>query len=718
MDPQASAGMPPPPPPGFFPAGTSSAPPPPPPGFVSASTSSSSAAPANTEGLYAMTSPDGRPAPVRYSNVHTQLQNNYLFADQGTLQQYARDQAADPLSEDRVDQFLDKHPWIGAPVNALMGAGAGALKTVTGLDRTPQDHNLGGRIETEMQLAAATPTKGIAQGVGETGENVGEYFTGEELLSFLGKAAKAIPLPDKLKSMTGLAQVLQKNPMLAKVLKIGATAVKQGTIGGAQTFVKTGGDAGAAATAGLETAGTGAALEGVAAPLARKAAGVLLPKATEAARGSADYAAEARAAAEPHLNAASDAIENARGGGGAPSAGAVNGNAPGSAAAPAAASPAAASPGSASPGSAIERTEAGAQPTATRPGETRGNLGTSTGIFPRSAVIPTVTVEGTPNAVSGGEASATARGRGTELPGGTTGAPQRLGNGAAAGSGVVASARALDVNKVLNQIHDFTGAADRLAEVGNSGYDALDKVTGDKFRTLNAQVRAAQNAAFRHEEGAAELFKNKLAEMDDLMASAKLPPEVKQSLTAVWRQSYQLRDFGNLWDKNLDGVPGSTNVSSEQRGVNGKGLMRDLQRAVRTYGRPQIEQTLGPQRLDNLENIARLNTTNAQRAGFNKGLHAVAAYLPLWVGAKIGESAAGLPGEIVGGMAGAAAKPAVEKVLNAVRANPKIGQFFTHAVEFGATPKVYGPMLAEMIQKSQTDASRQQQAEQQGDQQQ
>jgi hypothetical protein len=184
-----------------------------------------------------------------------------------------------------------------------------------------------------------------------------------------------------------------------------------------------------------------------------------------------------------------------------------------------------------------------------------------------------------------------------------------------------------------------------------------------------------------------------------------------QALKSSWRQSYQLRDFGNIWDRNLNGVPGSSNVSAEQRGVDGKGLMKGLQQAVRNYGRPSIEQSLGPGRLENLENIARLNQTNAQRAVFNKTLHAVAQYLPIWVGARIGESFGGLPGEIAGGVAGAAARPAMERVLNAVKANPKIGQYLTYAVEYGANPKVYGPTLAAMIQQNETEAHEQKQAE-------
>ena len=563
--------------------------PPPPPGFVPMNASGSGAQPAqtaqsanpenpNNEGLYAMHSPDGRAVQIPYSKVHTSIQNGYLFGDKGTLQKYARDHAADPLSEGRVEQYLDQHPWVAAPVNALAGLGTGALKTATGLDRTPTT-----RGETELQLAAATPTKGPVQAAGEAAENVVEFFTGDELLSFLGKGAEGLGMAEKLKSVTGLAQTLEKYPMLAKVLKIGSTAVKQGTIVGGQTYAKTGGDAGAAATAaggtallsgGLSTLGAGGA--------AIKTARAGVPEA--AAAGSADYAAEARGAAEPHLNRVSDA-----------------------------------------------------------------------------------------------------------------------------------KAPVLDVNKVLDQIHDFTGAADKLAEVNDAGYSALDKITGGKFRALNAEVAAAQKASYKGVEGADALYKNKLAEMDDLIESTKgkVTPETVQALKSSWRQTYQLRDFGNIWDRNLNGVPGSSNVSAEQRGINGKGLMRGLQQAVRNYGRPSIEQSLGPGRLENLENIARMNQTNPQRAAFNKGVWEVVRHLHY--GAMLGGMTGGIAGNWEAGAAAgtgiAGGIEAYTTVMNALKANPKIAQNFMFALESGATAKRYGPFIAEMIQKNQTDASRERQAE-------
>jgi len=232
---------------------------------------------------------------------------------------------------------------------------------------------------------------------------------------------------------------------------------------------------------------------------------------------------------------------------------------------------------------------------------------------------------------------------------------------------------------------------------------------------LNAEVAAAQKASYKSVEGADALYKNKLAEMDDLIESTKgkVTPETVQALKSSWRQTYQLRDFGNIWDRNLNGVPGSSNVSAEQRGINGKGLMRGLQQAVRNYGRPSIEQSLGPGRLENLENIARMNQTNPQRAAFNKGVWEVMRHLEQ--GAILGGAAGGAAGHWEAGAAAgtgiAGGMEAYTTVMNALKANPKIAQNFMFALESGATAKRYGPFIAEMIQKNQTDASRERQAE-------
>ena len=573
------------------------------------------------EGTYAMKNPQGQTVPVPYSNVHHALDQGHLFADKGTLQKYARDHAADPLDESRVDQWLDKHPYLGLPVNLLAGAGTGALKTFTGLDTMPNEpgknkfEQADRRAETETLLAANTPTKGLGQGLGEGGENVGEFFSGEELLSLLGKAGAAMGMTQKLKTMTGLSQMLEKAPpIVPKLLKIGMSAVKQGTVGGAQTYAKTG-DVGAAATAagetGLLSAGlnvtgaTGAALKAaragapeVAAPMVEKVVGgVKIPVAEEAAK----------AAATPTAQASSEAY----------------------------------------------------------------------GALSRQTIEPHLTA--------------------------LNSAPQL-------------------VKDTLATTHDLTGASDRLQQkVLNPLYDTLNEATGGKFRTLNEEVQAAKRAA--RPGGAAELeaYKNKLGEMENLLdteTGGAVPKDYLGKIKNAWTTSYTLDDLGDMWDKNLNGAPGASQVSQTQRGINGNGLMADIQRAIKVHGRTRIEAALGPGGLENFEDIARYNQTNAKRKAFNMGVQTVAAALP--EAKPIPDAAkghavaavAGLATHLAGGpwylgaLGGEAGYYATQKVLNVLKTNPQVGRNFMFALESGATPAKYGPFIATMIQQHETQAAR------------
>lgn len=609
----------PPPPPGFVPM--SSTPPvnpgsaqtPQPPRPAQDAIASSLSSPVNPgsapEGTYTMHDSSGVVTPVRYSRVHQALDQGLLFTDKNVLQQYARDHAADPLDEGRVDQWIEKHPILSTPLKGLIGMGTGMLKTVTGLDRTPTT-----KAETALQLAAATPTKGFQEGGAEAGENLGEFFSGEELLGMLGKTGAAMSVADKLKAVTGLAQTVEKYPMIAKLLKIGVSAAKQGTIAGTQTLAKTGGDVGAAATAGATAAAAGPVMDIAGAGATALRTAIQGPVEEAAGKGAAEFADAARGAVRPQLEATNEARSV--------------------------------------PQQEVMMNQPGGEPPA-----------------PTGRMVATAT--GKP-------------------------APKQI-----------------DVDQVLSQVHDFTGAADRLTAINDDAYNQFDVATNGRFRTLNAEVAAAQKAARGGERGAAELYQSKLGEMDALMDSTQgeISPEMKAAAKSGFRQSYMLRDFGNLWDRNLNGVPGASQASQTQRGINGRGLMKDLQRAVKMYHRPAVEESLGPGRLENLEAIAEANQTAVQRVSFNRGVHNVVR--SMGSGAILGGAAGHFAGSYpAGAMVGAAATGAPETynlVMNAIKTNPRIAQNFLFALQSGAKAERYGPFIATMIQKTMTDASNEQQ---------
>jgi len=74
---------------------------------------------------------------------------------------------------------------------------------------------------------------------------------------------KGMTLVEQAKHLGDAGRLLEKSPKLAKAVSIGANALRQGTVGGAQTLAH-GGTLGDAVTTGVVTGGTGAILEGAA----------------------------------------------------------------------------------------------------------------------------------------------------------------------------------------------------------------------------------------------------------------------------------------------------------------------------------------------------------------------------------------------------------------------------------------------------------------------
>jgi hypothetical protein len=597
--------------------------------------------------------------PVGYHQVHQALDQGYLFTDKPTLQRYASDHAADPLDESRVDQWIDKHPILSLPIQGPRGIAKGAA----GLLSTPGSRPPASRWETELQLFGATPAHTMTEELGSTAENVGEFMSGEELLSMLGRAGTLAKLGEKFKDVSGLSAMIEKYPMIGKLLKIGASSVKAGTVSGAQTLQRTG-DPGAAGTSAVLGAAAGPAAETVGAAgsaiktmvkgtgetAAAEAAAAAAARQTQAAE---NVAASERQAAESRAQYAQHAREAAR--------------------------------------PTIEQTNVAR------------NVPTQEVMMnqPGGEAIPT------------GRRVATATGK-APLP-------------------------QINVDQVLNQIHDFTGAADHLTAINDEAYTQFDAATGGRFRQLNGEVMAAQNAARKGEKGAATLYKQKLAEMDQLMDSTQgeMTPEMKAAAKAGFHQSYVLRDFGNLWDRNLNGLPGASQASQSGRGINGKGLLTDLQRAVKMYGRSAIEDSLGNGRLESLEEIAQQNITEKQRMAFNGGIKTVAdelerldrqalktgkptiqEQLTPWGKRTLAMTAGGAIAHLAdvspyfGMVAGEATYESSRAVLNAIKTNPKIAQNFLFAIQSGARAERYGPLIATMIQKAVTESSRQQQMKQ------
>jgi hypothetical protein len=134
--------------------------------------------------------------------------------------------------------------------------------------------------------------------------------------------------------------------------------------------------------------------------------------------------------------------------------------------------------------------------------------------------------------------------------------------------------------------------------------------------------------------------------------------------------------------------------------------MNNLSRLQQRMGRVPLERVVGKDNLDTLFRVAELNRTGTARAKFGVAIKPVVNGLmslhvgPIAAGAYLGHMA-GMPYE-VGGAAGWATAAATRRVMDAVLTNPKVAQNLIFAIDSGANPDHYGPMLATMIQQQGT----------------
>jgi hypothetical protein len=100
-----------------------------------------------------------------------------------------------------------------------------------------------------QDLESKTPLESVGKGA----EGLTEFLLGDEAL-------KGLSLVEKAKHLGDAGRLLEKSPKLAKAVEIGANALRQGTVGGAQTLAH-GGTVGDAVTTGAVTGIAGGTLE-------------------------------------------------------------------------------------------------------------------------------------------------------------------------------------------------------------------------------------------------------------------------------------------------------------------------------------------------------------------------------------------------------------------------------------------------------------------------
>jgi hypothetical protein len=204
------------------------------------------------EGVYQMKGPSGV-AGIPYSKVPTAQQQGYDFSNSSNEAiRYNSDYDADP---NRPQDLMEGVGKGIAQTYALTAAGlAHIARKATG--------TTGSTTQTEKNLQTfgeGGPNDTGAQDAGKFIGSASQWLMGDEAL-------KGLSYADKVKQVLPALKVLEKSPLLAKAVD---AAIQQGTIGAAQTYANTGGNAKAAAESGAASAAVPLVLEGAGSTVAK-----------------------------------------------------------------------------------------------------------------------------------------------------------------------------------------------------------------------------------------------------------------------------------------------------------------------------------------------------------------------------------------------------------------------------------------------------------------
>lgn len=805
MDPAAqNAGAIPPPPPGY---GAPTVVPPPPAGFgpvtvAGATSGTASPQPAATpdlssnpgnEGMYKMRGPQGMVS-VPYSKVEAAKDAGFDFdwAHSNEGERYGNDQMADP---NRERDFMERLATGGMDTFKAHAAGAvdlfrkltdetskysdaadyqrknpgatpdQAMAAVEGKDInslvTGQPYRSDTSIKADLQLRHAADwlrkqmsgqDNGVAGWLGAAGENVGELLGPSELMK-LGAgpevAGDVASAADKMQAGAKIANVLKNHPVINRLVGLGIRALKTGVqsaaIGGAQTYVDTGGDtdqaaeaaglAGAGGTA-LHVAGEGTTM-GARALLAKLASPVTAADAvTDAARGVLGERLDAtndtrilpgsgRTRFAPALPPSTGDFEFHIGGtpteetkDGATAFDArkrqtgtriLPGKGPASGVAPYDASgfeygggqtPAAGETPTEQPAGShkspqfqyLTDTKPGSPPPATDAAAGGGALTTT------DADLAAAHLKNLKEVIADPAFAELTPEQQTAIQGQHDDMQQQLADyykhQKATGT-YAPNFQPVDVKAAINATGDFGQAADHLHNTAVEVYDHANKVTGGQWQALdqhitNLQAKLADEPFVEGRAALRQQINQAQRTMSDILEDPRNGFDATdvQQAKANFRAKYVLQDAQAAVKPLFAGVEEQTGLTTGQyRGFNGKMVGQRWDEFMKAN--PSARQILGSDRVDTLQRVFDANGNMAARKRFGNAI------------ASVGMALAGYHlGGFEGGVAAESAYQGIRYALRGVVGNPKVAKSLLFAIDSGARPESYAPGLAKIIRNT------------------
>jgi hypothetical protein len=270
-----------------------------------------------------------------------------------------------------------------------------------------------------------------------------------------------------------------------------------------------------------------------------------------------------------------------------------------------------------------------------------------------------------------------------------------------------------DVPATVRKVQSFGEAADQVEKSAKDAYGNIDQATAGKFTQARDDFEQArkdvQNAVGPMSRDEAQLrLDNANTRMRAIFeeADGKVSQQDWKDANSAWNNAKTLRQVHNAVESTFDTDAGFSQRSGTYRGFNGNQLRQNLNRLTQKIGEPELNRVIGRDNMDNLRKVAELTRTNADRARFGAAVQKVGGWLAREsAAAGVGAMAGHLTG--LGGFGGAvggeAAYMAARKVMQMVATNPRVGQQLTFAVESGARPEYYAPLIGKMIRDAEDE---------------
>lgn len=672
---------------------------------------------------------------------------------------------AQPFGDNTIDvaHYRREHPdaSLDEAWDAVQGKPS-LSSLVTGQQPTPyrapqpvRDHDA---VQQSVNwFRSHSDPEGLFQHLGEVGENIAELLGTDGLasLSIAGDGVKAAGIAEKMTAAANTAKVLGNNPKIAKLVALGLhaahAAVRAGAEGGLQTLVKTGGDTDAAAVgAGLGAAG-GAVLEPVMAGAGAVIRKIAAPSTTvtgveDAARGAVtDRLAETNATRVTPTNALPQSTGEYQF--------RIKGDAPqettegdllqdarkrqtgtrvvagkGSATAPTEPIHVSAftHPGVGDEAPLAQVSDLGEQPagshkepiyeyqSSTKPGSPapRADIARGAGeLITTDRNVAAAHLKTLMDTIGSPEFKS--------LP-----ADQQAGVKAAKddiqkqlaeyyqhykAQGLSASFyttpttnpygsnfNPIDINHAIESTSNFADAADQFHGAAREVYQHANNVTGGQWQALDGHITDLYDKLGKEPfQPGRDAIRQEIGKAKDEMSGILEDPRNGFDKTDVdqakknFRAGYVLQDLHQAV-KPLYGVEEQTGLTTGQyRGFNGNHLGARFEEFLTKN--PDAPNIIGRERVENLRRIFKANGTMAARKRFGNAVASVATAL---TGYHLGGWQGGLGAET--------AYHGIRYVVGNMVSNPKIAKNVLFAIDSGANPQNFAPMIAGMIARNAT----------------